>query len=122
MELCSSACSEKVNLRIYPASVLAKYDVGSIIMGSNYHAHLKYFGIINGVVFGIKKMCKFLFFKYVFDFAMGPLLFKLFYFKVVKGLFGHPVVCCEKLKEFEGKCLEVYDHYYWSHIRDENLF
>ena len=27
------------------------------IMGLNYHAHLKYFGIINGVVFGIKKKC-----------------------------------------------------------------
>ena len=24
------------------------------IIGSNYHAHLKYFGITNGVVFGIK--------------------------------------------------------------------
>ena len=26
------------------------------IMGSNYHAHLKYFEITNGVVFGIKKI------------------------------------------------------------------
>ena len=46
------------------------------IMGSNYHAHLKYFGITNRVVFGVeKKLCKFLLFKYVFDFAKGPLLF-----------------------------------------------
>ena len=27
------------------------------IMDSNYHVHLKYFGITNGVVFGIKKKC-----------------------------------------------------------------
>ena len=47
------------------------------IMGSNYNAHLKYFGKNNGVVFGIKKkLCKFLVFKYVFGFEMGPLLFK----------------------------------------------
>ena len=26
------------------------------IMGSNYHAHVKYFGITNGVVFGTKKI------------------------------------------------------------------
>ena len=36
------------------------------IMGSNYHSHLKYFGITDG----IKKLCKLLLFKYVFDFAM----------------------------------------------------
>ena len=47
-------------------------------MGSNYHAHLKYFGITYGIVFGIKKLCRFLVFKYVFDFTIGPSLFKLF--------------------------------------------
>ena len=36
------------------------------------------------------KLCKPLVFKYVFGFAMRLLIFKLFIFKVVKGLFGHP--------------------------------
>ena len=27
------------------------------IMGSTYHAHLKYFGITNGIMFDIKKKC-----------------------------------------------------------------
>ena len=53
-------------------------------MGSNYHDHLKYFRINNGVLFGIKKLCKFLVFIFVFDFAMGSLLFELLWFEVVK--------------------------------------
>ena len=60
------------------------------IMGSKYHVHLKYFEITDGVVFGIRKIVS-LVFKYVFDFAMGPLHFKLFQFKVVMVLFGSPI-------------------------------
>ena len=40
-----------------------------------------------------KKLCKPLVFKYVFGFAMRLLIFKLLKFKVIKGLFGHPVLC-----------------------------
>ena len=43
-------------------------------------------------------LCKCLVFKYVFDFAMGPLHFKLLSFKVVKGVFGHPV--CQHSSKF----------------------
>ena len=45
----------------------------------------------SNIIFGIKKLCKPLVFKYVFDFAMRLWICKLFRFKVVKGLFGHPV-------------------------------
>ena len=48
------------------------------IMGSNYHVNLKYFGITNGVVSDVKKLYGFLLFEYILNFAMGPLLFKLF--------------------------------------------
>ena len=40
-------------------------------------------------MFGIKKLCKQLVFKYVFGFAMRLLICKLFKSKVVKGLFEH---------------------------------
>ena len=52
--MCSSACSEKVNSRVYLESVDAMQMLQ--IMGPNYHAHFKYFGITNEVVFGIKKI------------------------------------------------------------------
>ena len=43
-------------------------------------------------MFGIKKkLCKPLVCKYVFGIAMQLLISKLFKFKVIKGLFGHPV-------------------------------
>ena len=68
---------KRLILRVYLESVDAKYG-GMVlqIMGSNYHAHSKYCGIINGVVFGIKRIMQDSSFKYVFDFAMEPLLFK----------------------------------------------
>ena len=46
------------------------------IIGSNYHALLKHFRMINGVVFGIKKIVEVSSFLILFDFTMGLLLFK----------------------------------------------
>ena len=69
MEMRSSACSEKVNLRVYLKFFDAKYGV------VNYGYKI---GTTNGVVFGIKKLCKFLVFKYLYDLTIGSLLFKLF--------------------------------------------
>ena len=50
-------------------------------MISYYHNPLKYFEIINGVVFGRKTLCEVLVIKYVFYFTVGPLIFKLYQFK-----------------------------------------
>ena len=47
---------------------------------------------------GINKLCKSLVFKYAFGFSMRHFIFKLFKFKVVKGLFRHPV----QMKTFAG--------------------
>ena len=65
-------------INTYTWNLLLQSMVLQIMGSNNYHAHLEYFGITNGVVFGIKKLCKFLVFKYALDFAIEPLLSELF--------------------------------------------
>ena len=54
MEMCSSLAVERL-IYTHTWNLLMQSMVLQI-MGSNNHAHLKYFGITNGVVFGIKKI------------------------------------------------------------------
>ena len=67
-----------VKLRLQCKGNLLMQSMVLHIMGLNNHTHLKYFGITNGLCLVSQNLCKFLVFKYVFDFAMGPLLFQLF--------------------------------------------
>ena len=70
--MCSSACSEKVTLRVYLESVDAKY--GAANYGFKLSCPFKTFWNNQWGLFGIKKKkSKFLVFKFVLDFAMGPL-------------------------------------------------
>ena len=79
VEMCSSSCSEQVNLRVYLESVKPKYGV------ANYHTHLTYtleqpmgLCLVSKKKKKKKKKKDISIFQYVFDFAMGPLVFKLF--------------------------------------------
>ena len=70
------------------------------IMSSNYHAHLEHFGMTSGVEFDIKKLCKSLVFKYVFDFATGPLLVIVIVLESGQGTFWIPCIYHDKPKSF----------------------
>ena len=67
--LCSFVSIEKTLIYAYLESVDIKYGVAN-------HAHLKYFGITDGLCLALKKKYKSSVFKYVYDFASEPLLFK----------------------------------------------
>ena len=52
---CPAALAMKTSIHAYTWNLLMQRMVLQI-MGSNYHAHLKYFEITNGVLFGLKKV------------------------------------------------------------------
>ena len=62
------------------------------IMGSKYHAHLKYFEITDGVVFGIKKIVQVSSFQICIWFCNATFTLKVIQIQSGKGTFGTPCI------------------------------
>ena len=72
----SSACSEKVNLRVYLKSVDAKCDVANY--GFKLSCPFKLFWNNQWGCVWYQDIVQVLVFKHVFDFTIGSLIFQLF--------------------------------------------
>ena len=73
VEMCIAQLAVKMSIYPYTWNLLMQSMVLQM-MGSNYHAHLKYFGITNGGVFGVKNIVQVSTFKYIW-FCNGTLTF-----------------------------------------------
>ena len=56
LEISSSACSEKVSLRVYLESVDTKYGAANYGFKFSCPGHFQHFRLTNGVLFGTKNI------------------------------------------------------------------